>query len=673
MSESWAPPWADPFLAREQVMADMAACVRTSRDRRVPCRMYVHGLEGLGVSCLVTQFSKTHRELIDGPLVWLTGRDPDGRAVAVGDLLARALRQLGCADVAGLATDADKVDAYRALARSRKFLLALDDMDNRGQLVNLVPEDAPGAIVVATSTFERRTLRERGFQAFTPEFLPPEHARTLFRAIAGPTADELEATTLDALVTLCGGFPLLVKVLAAQIRGRPPRATRLLTQLRTAKLSVLTLDDERRMTRSLDAAYAGLSADHARAYRRLGLLPAADLSVESAAAALEIEPDDTFLLLEQLTEFNLLTATAAERYALHPVLRADARARAEADDEPDERRNVLSRWISWYVRAALPHGAVISNRWWVEPVLNLLHSQGDPSLALTRPQALAWFDIESANIAAAIRAAHRAGEHDHAWPLCVALWKYLHLHGLHDAWIETHRDGLDSARAARSEEGVLQLASQLGAAYLEVREYREARRCFTESLDAARRLGHALGTQSALEWLGKILARQGNPVQALDLYEQSWAMTAAASDTDIAPPDKNRIRALLRLHIARARIDLGHWDEAVEDARRSLTYFDQFDNETDNRAKTRLTLGIALLARGDTDTAVPTLEQALAQFQRESAARHAADTRRHLGYAYRAAGQFDRAQAAFRAALDYYREVGSPRADELANELDHPG
>ncbi|MRH91655.1 hypothetical protein GFY24_30165 [Nocardia sp. SYP-A9097] len=668
MSFSWVPPVADPFLARAQVMADMAAWVERCRTRHSACLMYVHGLEGLGVSCLVTQFSKQYHGLIEGRLVWLTGRRADGSPIPLGELLTRASRQLGVSDADQVATEAEQVDVYRAACKHKKFMLVLDDMAVLGQVVNLIPEDAPGAIIVITTPFERRTLEAYGFKPFTPEFLPTESAHALFNSVLGETAEHLAPTSVEALVELCGGLPLVIKVLAAQIRGRAHLADRLLSRFRALRLSVLALDDEKRMTKFLDTTYQDLNPLQAQAYRRLGWLPATDFTAEAAAAALGTDPDDICTVLEDLTELHLLERTTAGRYAFHPVLRDDARTRADADDEGTVLDGIRERWVTSELHELLPRAAVVSNRWWVPPVhATMARHYGSAVPEFSRAEALAWFEIEAPNLIAAVQIAHRHGLHTESWTICVLLWKYLHINGFHDAWIETHRAGLASARAAGSELGVMQLALQLGAAYLEVGQHSEADRCFSDALTIARRHRHGLGEQSALEWLGKTAARQGNTDIALDYFQQSW--DAAASASDIEQPDMARVFAILGLQQTRAKADSNRWDGLIEQARTVSIYFDQFDNETDNRAKIRMVLGRGMLAQGDPEGAADVFRAAAELFEAENARRHQADAERMRGNAFRATHRLADAASSYRIALDLYLGVGSPLAGDVAAAL----
>ncbi|TLF92479.1 hypothetical protein FEK35_30350 [Nocardia cyriacigeorgica] len=668
MSFSWVPQWVNPFLDRDQVMKDMAAWIETCRDQGRATLMYVHGLEGLGVSSLVAQFAKTYRDLIGGPLIWLRGRDPDGAAVPVGELLNHALRSLEVSDSDQQVSVGQKIALFNAACRGEKFVLVLDEMDSYAQILSLTPNDAPGAVIIATSSFEQRDLTgDHGFEPFSPELLTDESAQLLFRHGLRQTADEVDAATQTALLELCGGLPLQIKLLAAQLRGRARLARPLLARLQRAEVSLLEIGSERRISRFLDATYASTEPAYQAVYRLLAVVPATDFSPAAAAAALDADPDETAWALGKLAELHLLTEVSPGRYAFHPLLRNYARARAEATDDDDLRREVVRRWVDWCLRAAIPPGRALSGRWWVAPVAASAAGYYPGSVpVVSRDDGLAWFDSERPNLVAAVRAAHRHGHHDEAWQLCIVMWKYLHLHGFYEAWIETHEAGLDSAQEAGSDIGVMQLSQQLGAAYLATGRIEDAQACFHRFLTYAQQLGHAIGEQSALEWLGKTAARAGDYHRAQRFYQRSWAVTVAASDDAISPADKERVFALLRLQRNRARADAGRLEGMVDDIRPALNYFEEQDNETDNVAKARLVLGRALLEQGDAAGAEAEFATAARHFEQERATREQAGAEFWRAKALEAARRREEALTSLDLAESLYLELGDRRADEVA-------
>src|SRR5207249_183281 len=135
---------------------------------------------------------------------------------------------------------------------------------------------------------------------------------------------------------------------------------------------------------------------------------------------------------------------------------------------------------------------------------------------------------------------------DVAWQLCVALFKFLHMHGHTAAWLETHRVGVAAAKRAGDEAGLMQVTNQRGAAWIAAGDLEQAHADFTVSLAAAESAGHTLGKQSNLEWLGKVAARQGNFVEAFARYDESERAIDTAG-AGIPGDQAPRMRALLDL------------------------------------------------------------------------------------------------------------------------------
>jgi tetratricopeptide (TPR) repeat protein len=629
----------------------------------------VHGLEGVGVSCLVSQFSRDNIDLLQGPLIWLVGRQPDGTAVPVGELLRLALRGLDVADVDQAASDAERAAMFQRVCRDKAFMLVVDDLVNTAQIRNLIPTTAPHAVIVATGQHDNRALRQEGFTPFAPEILTPTEARALFGYALGDNAGEIAASVRDELADHCGGFPLLLKVLAAQLADRTRLADRTLRALRASKLDVLSLDSEQRMVRFFDVTYANLSAEQQQTYRWLALLPSGTFTVEVVAAAVDAEPDDVVDIIEELVDFNLLTYDADNgRYGMHEVIRGDARARARAADDPATRDAAVRRVLTWYLREAIPQDAGLSGRWVVDGLLDLRAQWYGASLpTFSRSDIQNWFGVEMPNLVAAVRLAHKLGMHDLAWLMAIVVFKYLHQHRQHAYWLATHQDGLESAEMAGDRAAVMQLCLQLGAAHLDLGEYGEARRCFETALATAQELSHPYGLQSALEWIGKLDAAEGDTSSALAHFERSWNVVDTAGD-QIASADKLRMRALLHMQKARAYLPTHDWSDAEDAAVEAKEHFVRTD-EVDNQAKARVVLGRALLGAAQPERAAHELAEAVALFDQDGSRSTAADTRRRLAEAHIACGRTDAAVAVLRSALSYYVGVGNAAADDIRQQL----
>ena len=661
MSVSLVAPVAKPFVARTHIRKEMLALLDERRAAGSRCLICLHGLEGLGVSSLATQFHLDNQQLVGGPLIWLAGRTVHGDPVPFDELAGQVLRALGVREADQDSTASGRAAACRQLLSQSACMVVVDDLVALEQIEPWLPPEAPRLVVVVTTPVDRPDLVVAGFRPYTPEFLTVAEARELFLLHLGRSAAAVPDAVVDGLVALCGGIPLLVKVLAAHIADRPHVAEALLTELRETRLELLALDAQERMGRFFDFAYGALSEDLRRMYRLLPLLPGPDVSPSLVAAALDLRPTTALLRLEDLVRHNLLVRIDTDRYALHPVVRDDARSRLHAEDDEETRRDAQVRAATWLLREALPRGLAISGRWWVEPVLRQLRDFYDDDIpAFTRDEARTWFDNEMDRL---IAIATLTGSYvpELLPSLAIATWKYLHLHLRLDDLISMHEQAVEVASEAADEALLMQLLSQKGAVHLDLKDFAAARACFEESLDHARSIKHALGQQSAIEWLGKVDAAEGAHEQARERFHASWEFAQAHAE-HIGPIQLQRLLALLGLQLARSAVALGDWSAALAELADPIRYFDSRDDETDNRAKCRLTKAQALIGLGDLDSGMTTFHDAIRLFDEEGARKPAAQARELLAPALATAGLRDAAAAEYEVALGYYEQVGSPRA-----------
>src|SRR5699024_584576 len=111
-------------------------------------------------------------------------------------------------------------------------------------------------------------------------------------------------------------------------------------------------DPQASMRAVFDWSYDTLSADAAHVLRRLGLVPAAKLTVESTAALAGIGVRAAAPLLDQLADRHLLIEQQPGWYEIHDLTRAYAYDLACRLDTQDERASAINRVRSWYVHTA---------------------------------------------------------------------------------------------------------------------------------------------------------------------------------------------------------------------------------------------------------------------------------------------------------------------------------
>ncbi|MFL6075063.1 MAG: hypothetical protein ACJ73S_16825 [Mycobacteriales bacterium] len=179
------------------------------------------------------------------------------------------------------------------------------------------------------------------------DVLSPDAAVTLLAKLAGHrvTAQPAAAARVAAL---CGCHPIVLALAAHRLASHP--------QWTMADL-VSRVDAEARRLPSLPLgpgvhavfmlSYHALPAPHRRIFRLLGLHPDAEMETGSVAALTGVSTRDATAGLAALAGESLLERLPSGRYRMHPLLRAYARDRAEADETVRERTAADQRMGLW--------------------------------------------------------------------------------------------------------------------------------------------------------------------------------------------------------------------------------------------------------------------------------------------------------------------------------------
>lgn len=659
MTAVFGPYRAEHFVDRIDLRAQMQRTQADSRVRGRACLMFLHGPDGIGRTSLVSEFFHENSSAFDG-YIEVAARQPDGRMVQQGELLGQALQGLGMAESELPTSDVDRAAAFQRVSAGKAFLMVIKEVASADQVRALIPGSAPRATVVATTHSMLRDLLLEDFVDVALTKLPADATRELLVKSMRGAAAQVPFAVIDELAELCDGFPLLVRILGAQLVGRPHLADQHLQDLRASESALLTMDDAQRVATFLNLAYNAMDPDLRRPYRHLSLLSGPTFSAEAAAVALETDVRGTGRVLERLLETNLLQRDGhTGRYSFYRVVRADAGLRALQEDGPESVRSSTERITTWYLREAIPRDAALANRWRIGREFDgyaAVSAQRVP-----RADAIKWFEAEWTSVVACVRTAHDQGVHEVAWQLCIAAYKFLHLHGHVGPWLDSHELGLASATACGDQLGIMQVTHQRGAAYHALGKTAAARADFNASLQAATLAGHRLGEQSAWEWLGKTFVASGDFSAAFRCFDRSEAVIDG-SDGAIPVDQQARMRALLGLQRARARLKSGDRDRAAAEAAPALDYF-RSTNELENQAKSLMVMGDAAVGEGEHAEAAPCYDQAASLFADDGVRRPQAEALLKLGDARRAAGDRAGANDAFHLSRDLYVQLGEETAD----------
>ncbi|GIG64502.1 AfsR/SARP family transcriptional regulator [Phytomonospora endophytica] len=389
------PAGVGHFTGREGDLAWLSASLPGPSDEaRV---LVVTGAGGLGKTALVVSWAHSVADRFpDGQIfVELHGAGL-GAALSAGSALGSVLLALGVtADQLPVSAE-ERAALYRTMIHRRRLLIVADDAGSVAQLLPLVPPTA-GSLVVATSRSSLSALSaHHAVRSRTLEPLDPDAAHALLRAIVGP--ERLRGEGASEVVSLCGGWPLSIRLAGATLAARPRQSlSSFAEELREHADALSVADDSRTVRAALAETHAGLDPAAGRLFAQLGLLPGTSVCLSLAAATAGTSVLRARRLLDELISANLVFETGPDRYALHDMIRRFARRCGAA---LSDRAVVEERVVRWYVAVF----DTLARR--LEPDRDWPPAPGQPEWSPFEPDGSGterFRDAESPNLLAVVR------------------------------------------------------------------------------------------------------------------------------------------------------------------------------------------------------------------------------------------------------------------------------
>jgi DNA-binding SARP family transcriptional activator len=584
-------------------------------ERRLTHIVAIDGAPGIGKTTLAVHWARQIGPAYPDIQLYLNlrGYGP-GESMSPSAAVEGLLRGLGVhSDVIPPGVD-ERSALLRSTLDGRRVLMLLDDARDADQVRPLLP--GADSLVIVTSRNQLRVLSIRdGAHRVTLGRLAPHEALGLLAAAFGQDRVAAEHDAASRLVELCDGLPLALAIVAerAQRVGGLIEVVQALMDER-AKLDVFGDsggDPHSDLWVALSWSYRALDPDAAAMFRKLGLHPANDISLETAAALADVPVRQAQQSLDQLVAAHLVQQRRQHRYELHDLIRWYATEQASRDETADERADAVRRVLDWYLHAAvsadchlLPH----RRRDFVAPY----QPQAVPPQFADVATAMAWFEREYDCLRAVIRWAHDNGWGGHAWRIVTSMTTFFQRRIPWQDAIELHEWALGAAAAVGERIGEGYVLNALGCiCYLKddrdtaMSHFRRALVCFQDA-------GNSRGETMLLGNLGLLYGERG----------------------DHATAQRYATRAL------RMCETLGY------DRGRALN----LDN-----------LGVALCAAGDYERAIDCHRQAQAINRELGDGNTEAMNQHHLGRAYAALRWHRQALRAFREAISIYRTLGSRR------------
>jgi DNA-binding SARP family transcriptional activator len=456
----------------------------------------IDGTGGIGKSALAIHVAnRLAARFPDGQLyVDLHGATTGVTPLDPGKALGWFLRSLGV-DQAGTPQDAEEASArFRTTMAGRRVLVVLDNAATADQVRPLLP-GGTGCAVLITSRRALTTLE--GATHLHLGALPDDQAIELLERLAGRDRIAGERDAAVALVGLCGGLPLALRITGARLAARPGLPlcafAAHLADERT-RLDELQIGDLA-VRASFQVSYEALksSDEHAaRAFRLLGVLDGPDAGVPVVAAGLAEPAAVAEATLERLVDARLVQPLTPGRYGLHDLLRLFARDQARAEDTDAERRAALERAVRYYLGTA-QHAMLV-----LQPLVKGPCHRGGGARAAgprSRGEARAWLETERVNLVAAV--VQTAEEPEPLLSLGMSLsqvmYEFLHSRASYHDIRATQRVAMDAARRLGDRDSESWSLERLAGALVRLREYDEACEC----LSAAAKISRALGDLDA--------------------------------------------------------------------------------------------------------------------------------------------------------------------------------
>ncbi|MFI8309394.1 ATP-binding protein [Streptomyces microflavus] len=668
-------PWQLPPSVRITDRTDELRALELHRCRAMedghPTLAAVSGLGGVGKTAVALAWLHTLRPHFPGGQLYadLGAQAPDGPADP-GEVVGRFLRALGVPSGQVPPALGERVALYRSLTADRQLVVLLDDAATAAQVRPLLP--AGRCVTAVTSRRRMPGLSLDGGHVIHLEPLSTEAAVELLDSTLADGRVAAQPEEARALVLLCAGLPLAVRIAGARLAARPRQGITAMVRALSEeheRLEALAIEGDHDVRAALDLSYQGLPPTAARLYRLLGLHPGREFGGPVAQALLG---EDAVEALDALYDANLLVdvaeASGGERYRFHDLVRLHAAARAAQDESADERTAALLRIGRHYLANADRAEEII------EPRRALLERDFEPECVVEEDfgadggqadaeGALDWLERELPNLMAVVRLARPMGAPELAWQLTDALWPLFPRRKLYREWREAHEEGLLAAEEAGDEEAACRMLTSGALGKLATGAPAEGLAMFERAAASFLERGDALGHARTLNYRGLAHQRLGRPDRAADLFARAADALPACGDL--------RAGALARFNLADVAFSQGRYEDAAVDAEAARLTLEAA-GDAYNAARAAGLTGRACVHLGRLGRAESELSAALSALRSQAAGFEAARVLGGLAQLSERRGQPWQARQYYREALSLYSSVGrsgSAEADEARTRL----
>jgi DNA-binding SARP family transcriptional activator/tetratricopeptide (TPR) repeat protein len=614
----------------------------------------IDGMAGIGKTALAVHVAHRLAERFPDGQIFLDlhGHSPRRSPYTVSEALSSLLRTLGVPPERIPENEEQAAALYRQRLADTRTLVVLDNAAHEAQVRPLLPGGG-SCLVLVTSRKRLKALDDA--ELVLLDLLSPAAAVALLRAVTGPGRIPAGDPLASEVALLCGHLPLALRIAGALLRHRPAwDLDHLAGKLRDENWRVSALSDgDRRLAAVFDLSYASLDAAHQRLWRRLGLVPGADLDAWAAATLVEVDPVVATGLLEDLVDDNLLNSYAPGRYRLHDLLRAYAGTLAAADPAA-ERDAALHRLMDYYARTAQCASSPVARYPRRTP------ERRAPAFApeLADPQtARTWLRSEQSNLEASFAHACTRGLDRYVIALAAGLAEILLSDGPWTRALDICQAAADAAGRVGDPAAHADALTDLGRLRQLTGDYPGAASVLTQALAACRERRDRLGEANALASLGRVRALTGTYLSAGEALTQALEIYRGIGNR-LGEADALTILARLR------QVTGDH--PGASDALTCALQIYQDLSHPHGQANVLADLGRVRHLTGDYPAAGEALAQALEIYRALGNRLGEANARTDLGRVREVTGDYPGADDALSNALDIYRSLGNRNGEAYA-------
>jgi DNA-binding SARP family transcriptional activator len=463
----------------------------------------------------------------------------------------------------------DDLESMRALWRrettGRRLLLLLDDAADFDQVKPLIPPAAGGVVLI---TSRRVILAPQNAIKHTMTELSDAEARQVFaRSLS---EDPAAADAIDRIVDLCRGLPLALSVAAGALTWRFAgwSAANIADRLERA-VSVIGGEGDTLMAplaAAFATSYAAVPELAGRILRRVPLHPISQTIGTAALAALAgVRLVDARSALDALLIHNMIREPAPDRFRVHDLVRADARARLNSIDDASAQEAALGRLVEYYI-AALESAMTVFHPYHLVNLAPAYKSRPEPPSFPDKQAAEAWLNAECETLLSLTRELPGRARPRQAASIAHMLTAYLDRKTRWRDAATVHERALDCWVRVGSVLGQAYALMDLAAVHLRLHRLDDAQVHAEAAVELWRELKNEAGEAEALYQLGRIGNEAREFDQAIFVLRRSAAIQSKIGDL--------RGRAVTLYHLGEALCKAGRVEqgrariyEALRDAR----------------------------------------------------------------------------------------------------------